>query len=345
MSVALDVAEVGSRLGVWLAECVEEPVDVIALERPVGGLSRYTLLCDATWSGETHRLVVRIEPGDDAIFPHPSVVMERSVLASLGEHTEVPVPAARWLEPRGDVLGRPFFVMDRVPGHVPSDTFLVSGFAFEADREAQAALQRSTVDVLGAIHQIDWRAAGLDRLARPQYGNTSLDRELGYWSHYLDWAEADGPLPRLRWIHSWCLENRPRWEPEPALCWGDARYGNIVYGRDMSVSAVLDWEMALLGPPELDVGWFLFIHDTALMWMPDLAGFAERSEVLTRYERVLGRSLADLTWYEVWAGLRAGAIQARIVARSHRDDPAVGLDGRERNPVMASIRRLVDLPG
>jgi aminoglycoside phosphotransferase (APT) family kinase protein len=347
MVSTLSPLEARNRFVDWLAARVGAPVDVKGVTTPQhGGMSHDTLLLDATWDGTTHGLVVRAEPVGPPIFPEYDLATEHAVMAALHEKTGVPVPAVRWFEDDTAVLGRRFFVMDRVDGEVPSDNppFLLGGFLFDAPHDHQGDAQRAVVDVLAAIHRVDWESLGLaETLDRSAFGrHPGLDQEIGYWRAYLDWAASDGPLPVLEAVFDWCIAQRLE-EPEPALCWGDARYGNIVFA-DLVPVAVLDWEMAMLGPPELDLGWFVFLHETALMWMPDLPGFGSRGDVIRRYELSLGREVVNLRWYEVWAGMRAAAIQAQLVRRAHVLGHVPDLSGREQTAAVASLRRLVDLP-
>ena len=100
------------------------------------------------------------------------------------------------------------------------------------------------------------------------------------------------------------------------LCWGDARLPNLIYRED-EVVGVLDWEMAFLGDPEADLGWWLFMH-----WatgegygLPPLDGFPGRDETIRRYQAVTGRPVEHAFFNEVFAALRFGAIMARIAGR------------------------------
>jgi aminoglycoside phosphotransferase (APT) family kinase protein len=100
--------------------------------------------------------------------------------------------------------------------------------------------------------------------------------------------------------------------------------GNVLVGEDMGVSAVLDFEMASIGPAEVDLAWFVVLHDMAVdRCGGDLPGFPGRDATIAAYEARLGRPLADLRWYEAFAALRSGAIlvrAARLLARLGVDD-------------------------
>ena len=92
----------------------------------------------------------------------------------------------------------------------------------------------------------------------------------------------------------------------------------------MGVSAVLDFEMASIGPPEVDLAWFVVLHDMAVgRCGRDLPGFPGRDATVAAYETLLGRPVADLRWYEAFAALRSGAILVRaahLLARLGIDD-------------------------
>ena len=89
--------------------------------------------------------------------------------------------------------------------------------------------------------------------------------------------------------------------------------------------------MAVLGPPELDLGWYLFLERTALQYAGQLPGFPDRDGTIAAYEQRLGRPVRDIDWYEAWGGFRAACIQVRLAETA---------DARERNPVTKALRSL-----
>jgi aminoglycoside phosphotransferase (APT) family kinase protein len=111
--------------------------------------------------------------------------------------------------------------------------------------------------------------------------------------------------------------------------WGDARLGNLVVDDALRPVAVLDWEMAVLGPPELDLGWYLFLERTARQFAAQLPGFPEPGDLVTRYADRLGRPLRHLAWFEAWSGFRTACIQVRLAETA---------EARERNPVTKALR-------
>jgi aminoglycoside phosphotransferase (APT) family kinase protein len=341
MAGSMDTDALSRALRGWLTERLgADDLALSGFASPEhGGLSHDTVFCNASGSEagapRTRRLVVRIEPAGPPVFPRYDLGAQCRLMRILGERSDVPVPRVLGFEPSPHVLGRPFTVMERVEGRVPSDDppFLVKGWLHDAAAPQQRRAQASLVEVLARIHRLDWKALGLGFLDRPEFGGPGLAQEFGYWRHYLDWISEDGALPVLEAAFAWCFDHRPADPGPPVLNWGDARIGNAIFGDDFRPAAILDWEMAMLGPAELDLGWFLFIHDTALMWMKDLPGFRDRDGVIALYRRHRGGELRDLRFFEAWAGFRASAIAARLA----RGDP-----GRaERGPIVQSLRRLI----
>jgi aminoglycoside phosphotransferase (APT) family kinase protein len=113
------------------------------------------------------------------------------------------------------------------------------------------------------------------------------------------------------------------------LLWGDARPGNIIFADDLSVAAVLDWEMATVGPREADVGWWLMMDDYARRGAEGdvLDGFLSSAELVDCYGLTGGRRLDDLAFWTLLASIRlaitllpaAASLMAReIIPRSSR---------------------------
>ena len=74
------------------------------------------------------------------------------------------------------------------------------------------------------------------------------------WVAYVEWSSEGDPLPALAQALDWCGRHVPAERP-PVLLWGDVRLGNLVFDAERHVTAVLDWDLASLGPREMDLGW------------------------------------------------------------------------------------------
>jgi aminoglycoside phosphotransferase (APT) family kinase protein len=117
---------------------------------------------------------------------------------------------------------------------------------------------------------------------------------------------------------AWLDAHAPSAQPA-VLNWGDARIGNMLF-RDFTPVAVLDWEMAAVGPREVDLAWMVFLHrffqDLAVRFeMPGLPDFMRPDEVAAQYESLTGHTPVALDWFEVFAALRFAIVSVRTSTR------------------------------
>jgi aminoglycoside phosphotransferase (APT) family kinase protein len=105
------------------------------------------------------------------------------------------------------------------------------------------------------------------------------------------------------------------------MCWGDSRIGNMLYTPDgFDPAAVLDWEMAALAPPEVDVTWFAYLHRffedlAAKFGVTGLPGFLRLDDVASEYERRAGRTPRHLRWFTIYGALRYAIVSVRTTKR------------------------------
>src|SRR5260221_68613 len=155
----------------------------------------------------------------------------------------------------------------------------------------------------------------------PPVGTDALRWHVDGQRDYYRWALADDGfcVPIIERGLTWLEHHWPRDRGPDVLCWGDARIGNIIY-RGFEPAAVLDWEMAALGPRELDVSWFVFLHrffqDIAEFFELDgLPDFLRRSDVERCYTELSGWTLRDMDFYLTYAALRHAIVMARVKRR------------------------------
>lgn len=326
-----DDDELQAGLTTWLATRPEVGGDlrITDFRRPESnGMSSETLLFDASWSSGGGRYVARLGPSADAypIFPTYDLERQVRVMQLVGARTDAPVPAVHWYEPSSAALGTPFFVMDRVDGEVPPD---VMPYPFDdtwvsnASAADRARLQSRTVEALAAIHGLDATPDEVAFLhASGEDGVSPLRAHFEAEKTYYDWVRGDLRYPVLDRAFAWLEDHWPSAaEAGPTVVnWGDARIGNILY-RDFEPKAILDWEMAALGPRELDLGWFIFLHrffqDIAAQFeMAGLPDFLSRDDVTSQYAAVSGHDPVDLDWFITYGALRHGTVMIRAVGRS-----------------------------
>ena len=297
------------------------------------GMSSETIILTGRWEadGQQHEenWVARVAPTtqDVPVFSSYRMDHQFDVIRLVGEKTDVPVPRVRWLEPTGTVLGTQFFLMDYVSGVVPPDvmpyTFGGNWF-FDAPAESQRELQDNTVDVLAKLHSIPQAESTFGFLADGAEGN-ALRRNLDWLKSWYEFAVPDiGRSPLLEETLDWLEANWPEdvAATEPVLIWGDSRVGNVLY-EDFKPVAVLDWEMATLGPREMDAAWMIFAHMVfqelaGLAGMPGLPDFMRESDVKATYAEKTGVELGDLHWFYVYSGVIWACVFMRTSARRVR---------------------------
>jgi aminoglycoside phosphotransferase (APT) family kinase protein len=352
-----DPAQAQRALSTWLAGKLPaaERLEVADVVIPASsGLSNETILFSANWSEDgaerRRRYVARVQPAGPAVHPFYDLAAEARLLRTLHAEGTVPVPEVHWHEPDAAVLGAPFTVMTHVEGRVPSDDppYTAAGWLVDRRGEQRATLSHNALAARAAIHRVDWRAEGLEWLDQPRYGATGLDQQLGYVRHAYDWTAAGGVRnPTVEAGFQWVRDNRPSGDETIVLTWGDARIGNMLFAPDLSVAAVLDWELAALAGPEMDLGWWLFLqrHHTAGIGMPLPTGLLDRDAVVTRYHELTGYKPQNIDFYEIFATLR-GAIQMQRVGGLLIDAGLVPPEApiRTANPANILLAVLLGLP-
>ncbi|OBH11005.1 MULTISPECIES: phosphotransferase family protein [unclassified Mycobacterium] len=329
-----DVTTLPAVMSNWLSTVLPpgaEPEVTVESGVDSTGMSSETIILTARWRQDgkptEQKLVTRVAPAaeDVQVFPTYRLDHQFEVIRKVGELTDVPVPPVRWLEPTGDVLGTPFFVMDYVEGVVPPDvmpyTFGNNWFA-DAPAERQRELQDATVGVLAKLHSIPNAENAFGFLTDDQAGDTALRRHFNWVRSWYDFAVPDiGRSPLLERTFAWLEDHWPADAAarEPVLLWGDARVGNVLY-RDFEPVAVLDWEMVTLGPRELDVAWMIYAHMvfqelTGLAGLPGLPEVMREDDVRATYRRLSGVEVGDLRWFYVYSGVMWACVFMRTGAR------------------------------
>jgi aminoglycoside phosphotransferase (APT) family kinase protein len=326
-----DAEEMRTSLTDWLAGVLPQGADpVVVLHAGIqeNGLSSETVLLDATWTEDgaqrTGQYVARVEPAaaDLPVFETYALQDQYDAMRIVGETTDVPVPAVRWIETTGDVLGTPFFLMDRIDGLVPRDVLPYNfgdNWLFDASPEEQRRLQDSTVKVVADLHSIPDAASTFAFLDPHQPGDTALARNLARTRAWYEFAVRDiGRSPIAERSLAWLEANLPD-TAEAVLCWGDARIGNVLY-RDFEPVGVLDWEMAAIGPRQLDLSWMVFAHQvfesiTGMLEMPGMPHLLREEDVVATYEELTGVEVGDLDWYHVYNAVQWCIVFMRTGAR------------------------------
>jgi aminoglycoside phosphotransferase (APT) family kinase protein len=325
-----DPEQTARTLEQWLSHRLNVPTVTVAdVSTPKAGFSNETILGTARWTDSSidppskgavvdaereRKFVARIEPTSHQLFAEPDAIRQAQVMQGLAGH--VPVPTIWLTEPDRSVLGAPFFLMDQVVGRVPSDvpSWHKRGWTTQLTPDERAIMHDNALRELSNLHSVPIHA-GLQFLERSGTG-TALDRYLTQLEQIYNWCEpvrihgADV----INAAMSYVLANRPPTEAA-SVVWGDARVGNIMFADDCSVAAMVDWEGATLGPPEIDVAWWVMFDEylCEAQGFTRLEGIPDREGTFARYEQLSGRSLQNIGYYQILAGLFLALINSRLV--------------------------------
>jgi aminoglycoside phosphotransferase (APT) family kinase protein len=304
------------------------------LRRLAGGNSNQTFLLA---SGEAE-YILRRPPQHALSASAHSVAREHRVLTALaGTGVPAPRPIALCQDPAVPLA--PFLVMEHVAGAVSITGELPAGY--RDDPAALTLVGYEVVDALAAVHRLDWQAAGLDGFGRP---DRFLERQVQRW--YRQWQSiARRPLPAMDRIAGWLERNRPPDRP-PALLHGDFHLDNCLFdAREPRLRAVIDWEMATIGDPLLDLGLLLALWGErpladpampAIQAVSRAAGAPDRDRLLARYQDAAGHQVAHLRYYRclalfklaaiieaAWSQYLAGELRTGYAAALGHDVPAL----------------------
>jgi aminoglycoside phosphotransferase (APT) family kinase protein len=297
------------RLRPWFAANVAGATDApLQASLISGGRSNLTY----SITDGTHEWVLRRPPLGHVLPTAHDMAREHTVLAALAD-TDVPVPRTLAFCSDDAVNDGVFYVMEKVDGAILRTPAEMAALSPEDARRCSEAL----IDVLVAIHGVDYRAAGLEEFGHP---DGFVERQVRRWGEQWERSKAK-EVPAIDELARRLRAALPK-SPAPTIVHGDYRLDNTMLANDDPgrIVAVLDWEMATLGDPLSDVGLFLVYwgRDSSTLSgvAPDPSqGFLSRDEVAERYATNSGRDISELDFYEMLASYKLAIILAGIHAR------------------------------
>jgi aminoglycoside phosphotransferase (APT) family kinase protein len=248
----------------------------------------------------------RVQSGLKPVFPYVP-----SMLAFCGDES---------------VIGSEFYVMEKLEGlilrrDIPAE--------LELGPDTLRGLCIEMIDKLIELHRVDVEAAGLGDLGK---GTGYVRRQIDGWSDRYRKARTDN-VPDYEEVMTWLSANQPD-DVGTCLIHNDYRFDNIVFGDDMDVLGILDWEMATLGDPLMELGatltyWVQADDDDVIRRLrrqpTHVPGMLTRAEIIDYYSRTTGLPVHNWTFYEVYGMFRLAGIIQQLYRRFH--------DGGTHNPV------------
>jgi aminoglycoside phosphotransferase (APT) family kinase protein len=307
-----DPTVVGPYLAEHLADGAWSDCNV---ELIAGGRSNLTYLVT---SGDKE-LVLRRPPLGHVLPTAHDMTREFTVISAL-RGTDVPVPEAIHLCTDPDVLGAPFYVMERLHGHILRNSF-PPGYADSP--EDKRRIGEAVIDTLAKIHAVDWNAVGLSEFGHPE---GFMARQVRRWKQQWE-RSVTRPLPAMDELIEKLEANIPE-SPAPTIVHGDFRVDNTILHptEPGTLVGVLDWEMSTLGDPLADLGMTLvywpdkgdvddFKKAFGQITVTSADGFLSRSEVAERYASTTGRDVSQASYYWAFGFFKLAVILEGIHAR------------------------------
>jgi aminoglycoside phosphotransferase (APT) family kinase protein len=338
------------KLNEWLFKKLPEAQSLVVSDVEIpssNGLSYETVLFNVAWTENNidHHagMVARVCPKGEGLHPSYNLWVEAEVIRKLYHHTSVPLPKILFYEEEADVFGAPFLVMSRVEGRTLSDNppFTVESWLLKLSAKDRGRLYDNGLVALAEIHMTDWQALSLDMLPK------GIESQIKHYEEYYKWSSKEGENNSvITSAFNWIRENRPLENGRLVLNWGDARLGNMIFDDQLNVAAVLDWEMASIDRPELDIAHWLFVMrvHTEGHGVPLPAGFPDKTAVVERYESLTGYKVNDLHFYEVLATLRSAIILRRL-ARVMVEQGVLPPDSTmgDHNPAIKFLEQMLEI--
>ena len=247
-----------------------------------------------------------------------------------------------------DVFGAPFYLMHHIDG-VPIRAALPAAWA--SAPETHGAALEQLIDAIVDVHAVDWQACGLKDMARPE---RYLERQVERWLKQLR-SYGGRELRVADEIAVWLDANRPADKPL-TLFHGDYKLDNVLFAPDAPprLLAIVDWEMASIGDPLVDVAWALIFHPgpegTVRLGMTkeptfDVGHLPARAQLVERYATRSGRDATAIGWYDVFARWKLAVVLEGSYAKFLRglsDKPIHEFFGTQVDLLLDSATKVID---
>lgn len=286
----------------WVNENVPGGPGKLEVQKHVAGFSNETFYVSR---GDEH-WVMRRPPRGPLLPTAHDVLREYRFISAVHGKARVPRPIAACEDT--DVIGAPFYLMERKDGHVIRSE-VPEAYDTPAERRR---ISEEMVTALAEMHGVDWQAAGLK--GKPE---GFLHRQLKRWSG--QWEQTQPrtrDLPGLDELTAWLEEHMPEEQP-PTIVHGDYKIDNVMFAPDKpELIAIFDWEMATIGDPLADLGWLMSnwgdpgdpppppeFQQYTRQGPPvtSMEGFLTQDEMAALYEEKTGRSMRNFAFYHVFA--------------------------------------------
>lgn len=243
--------------------------------------------------------VLRMPPSEEGLLPPYDMVRQHQVLSAVAASApQVPLPPMLELCDDPDVLGDPFFLMGKVSGE--AFEYSVPEWLAAEPTDAAERVCRQWFDAIIGLH-------AMPVAAMPEGGRTVQEEA----QHWLDVARGAESMPALIAVLEDLAKRPPRTSGPATPVHGDPKHGNCLWDRGR-LTALLDWEMAQISEPLLDLGYILMFHDQGEASLAnagfELPGWWSSERMIAEWEKGTGRTAVDVQRYAVLGQAKVSAI-------------------------------------
>lgn len=285
-------------------------------------------------AGGTQNILVKFtRSGRDFVLRRPPLHLRKNSNETmrrearvLGALTNTDVPHPRLIAgcAEEDILGAAFYLMDPIEGFNPGATIPLPE-PYKSKGDWRHAMAMDLVDGISKLGSLDYGRLGLEGFGKPdQY----LERQVGRWTSQLATYEAIegwpglGGIPGVDDVAKWLAERIPD-RFVPGIIHGDYHLGNVMFEFDQpKLAAIVDWELATVGDPLVDLGWVMATWPIDGVLTPETVatqpwdGFPEIDDLVQRYGDHSDRDLGNVDWYAVLGCFKLGIILEGTYARA-----------------------------
>jgi aminoglycoside phosphotransferase (APT) family kinase protein len=296
------------KLPAYLSAQWSIPIPELNIKAFKGGFSNLTYLIES----ESFSYVLRRPPFGNKISKAHDMVREYIILMALEKAGYDKIPKAILCCEDDSILGVPFFIMEKVDGLI-----IRNKRPEPVSADFFTRLSRSSIDVLLELHALELTNSGLINLGKPE---GYVARQVAGWSERYTQAQTD-EIPELKDAFDWLARNQPE-HSSVAFIHNDFKFDNMVIREDASVAAVLDWEMATVGDPLMDLGTTLAYWaeegDPDILKMFNLSyveGNFSRAELVEYYASKSKLDVSKILFYYVFGLCKVAVIAQQIYKR------------------------------
>ncbi len=259
---------------------------------------------------QSQTLVVRRQPTDLEVVFGSSLALQGKMMAALDARGDLPVPPWIGMHLEPDILGMPFLVMGKVEGECAKQkpNYNLEGWLVEMTPDQRRKSFTNAITAFASLARIDWRD-GFEFLADPRHGTPGLDQYVGALEAWHKAAGKGRSMPIVDTAMAYVRANMPV-DASVNVLWGDPTPSNVMFAPDGGVNALIDWELAALGPAELDLAWWLYFDDLfgPRFGIPRLEGLPDKEETIALWEASSGLKARNMDYYDIVAALRMALV-------------------------------------